>query len=114
MEVAAEEKDRGAMLRGISENYIDARGNNRKDIGDVLLLQFMRQQNITALSTIDEINVSGGTAANVTVTVALAGSSSGRFGLNADTYRFELELEKPDDDWYLIGARWGELGGVVR
>lgn len=110
MEAAAEEKDRGEMLDGISENYADARGNTRKDIGDRLLVVFLRQQPLVIVSTIDEIEVSGGTAAKLDLTVAMAGTSSGTFGLSADAYRFKLELEKADDDWMLIGARWAELG----
>ena len=114
MELAAEEKDRRAMLNRISEAYVDARGNSRKDIGDQLLLQFMRQQNVTVVSTIDDIFVSGGTAAKMSVTVAMAGTDTGRFALSADAYKFDLELEKPDNEWLLIGAKWGELGKDVR
>ena len=32
-------------------------------------------------------------------------------GIRADAYNFELELENTDDEWMLIGARWGEVGG---
>jgi hypothetical protein len=34
--------------------------------------------------------------------------------LSADAYRFELELEKQDEGWRLIGARWGEVGQPLR
>ena len=114
MEVAAEEKNRRGMLNRISESYADARGNSRKDIGDMLLLQFMRQQNVSVLSTIDEINVFADSAAEVKLTVAMAGTDTGRFALSADAYRFDLELEKADNEWLLIGAKWGELGTDVR
>ena len=114
MEQAAEEKDRGAMLDRISESYADARGNSQEDIGDMLRIYMLRQQNVSILSTIDDITISGETAANVSLTVAMAGTSSGTLGLSADAYHFELELEKPDNDWLLIGARWGELGQEPR
>jgi len=110
MEQAAEVKDRHAMLDGISENYTDARGNTRKEIGDRLLVVFLRQQPIAIVSSIDELVINGGTAATVDLDVVMAGKTSGTFGLSADSYHFELELEKPGDDWLLIGARWAESG----
>ena len=114
MELAAEDKDRGAMLEKISESYADARGNSRKDIGDTLLIYFLRQQSVAFASTIDEINVSGGTAAEIQLTVAMAGTNSGSFGLSGDAYRFELELESVGSEWLLIGAKWGKLGRDLR
>ena len=114
MELAAEEKDRGAMLEKISEAYADARGNSRKDLGDTLLVYFLRQQSLAFISTIDSIVVNGETAAEILLTVAMAGTNDGSFGLSADAYRFELELENIDSEWFLIGAKWGELGHARR
>jgi hypothetical protein len=110
MELAAEEKDRSAMLEKISESYADARGNSRKDIGDTLLIYFLRQQSVAFASTIDKIRLSGDTAAQVSLTVAMAGTNDGTLGFSANAYDFELELESVDSEWLLIGARWGEMG----
>jgi len=114
MELAAEEKDRSAMLDKISKAYADARGNSRKDIGDKLLIYFLRQQSVAFVSKIDEIIISGDTAAEIVLTVAMAGTNDGTFGLSADAYNFELELESVDSEWFLIGAKWGELGKDTR
>ena len=114
MELAAGDMDRSAMLDKISEGYADARGNSRKDIGDTLLIYFLRQQSVAFVSTIDEIKLSGDTAAEILVTVAMAGTNDGTFGLSADAYKFELELESVDSEWFLIGAKWGELGRDLR
>jgi len=114
MELAAEAKDRSAMLDKISEAYADARGNSRKDVGDILLIYFLRQQSVVFVSKIDEITISGGTAAEIVLTVAMAGTNDGTFGLSADAYNFELELESVDSEWFLIGAKWGELGKDTR
>jgi hypothetical protein len=114
MEYAAEDKDRSAMLDKISEAYADARGNKRKDVGDKLLIYFLRQQSVAFVSTIDEIIISGDTAAEMTLTVAMAGTNEGTFGLSADAYNFELELENVGSEWLLIGAKWGELGKDIR
>lgn len=113
-EAAAEEKDRSGLLDMISEDYADGRGNNHESIGDMLRVYFFRQQSIALLTSIDDITLMGDTAALVNVTVGMAGTGSGAIGLNADAYRFEFELEKLDDEWILIGARWGEIGRDMR
>lgn len=113
-EAAAEEKDRGGLLDMISADYADGRGNSHEDIGDMLRLYFFRQNSIALLTSINDIAMMGDTAAMVNLTVGMAGTNSGALGLNADAYHFEFELEKLDDDWLLIGARWGELGGDLR
>jgi hypothetical protein len=113
-ETAVEEKDRARLLDMISEDYVDARGNDRNNIGNMLRAYFFRQHSIALLTGIDEVTFYGNTAAQLTLTVGMAGSSGGALGFSADAYQFELELQKPDDEWVLIGARWGELGGELR
>ena len=113
-EVAAEEKDRSVLLNMISEGYGDARGNDRKQIGDLLRIYFFRQNSIALLTSIDSIEVSGETAAPVALTIGMAGTKDSALGISADAYRFEFELAKPDEDWLLIGARWAELGKDLR
>lgn len=110
MELAAEDKDRGAMLDRISVNYADARGNSRKDVGDTLLVYFLRQQVVAIITAIDEITVHDGTAARIVLTAAMAGTDTSGLGVRADAYSFDLELEKSGSEWLLIGARWGEAG----
>jgi hypothetical protein len=113
-ESAAEEKDRGELLDLISESYADSRGNDRDGLGDILRVYFFRQDSIALLTSIDEITFYDDTAAQVLLTVGMAGTNSGALGFRADAYQFELELQKQEDDWILIGARWGELGGELR
>ncbi len=112
-EVAAEEKDRGELLDMISVSYADGRGNDHAEIGNMLRFYFFRQQSIALLTKIDRIAVSGDSAAIAEITVGMAGSNDNLLGFSADAYRFELELENVDDEWLLIGARWGELGGEL-
>ena len=113
-ETATEEKDRGDLLDLISESYADSRGNDRDGLGDILRVYFFRQDSIALLTSIDEITFYDDTAAQVLLTVGMAGTNSGALGFRADAYQFELELQKPEDEWTLIGARWGELGGELR
>ena len=114
MHEAAEEKERNDIVAGISPAYIDARGNSRDDIDKLLRVYFFRQNTVTLLSNIDEVKVIGGTAAEVSIAVGMAGTNNSALGISADAYRFELELELDGDDWLLISARWGELGEQLR
>ena len=114
MHEAAEEKARGDIVDGISPAYVDARGNSRDDIDKLLRVYVLRQNTVTLLSNIDEVNVIGGTAAEVSITVGMAGTNDSALGISANAYRFELELELDGDDWLLISARWGELGEQLR
>lgn len=110
MQDSAEAKDRSGLIDGISPSYVDARGNTRDDIDKRLRLYFFRADRIALLPHIDEINIIGETAAEVSVTVGMARTKDSLLGIGADAYRFELELEQSDSEWKLISARWGELG----
>ncbi len=109
-EEAAEAQERGKLVGMISEGYADVRGNERSDIANTLRVYFLRQHSIELLTSIDEIRIYGTTAAEVDMTVAMAGTSDGVLGFDADAYQFKLELERDGNDWQLIAARWGDLG----
>jgi hypothetical protein len=111
---AAENKERRSLVGMISESYADGRGNERSDIENLLRVYFLRQNKIGLLPNIEEITVYGDTAAELVLTVGMAGTNDGVLGFSADAYRFELELEKDGDDWQLIAARWGELGDELK
>jgi hypothetical protein len=113
-QAAAEAGDRSALMGMLSEHYADARGNDYKAVDQMLRYIFLRQDKVVLISKIDEISVSGETAALVKLGVGMAGANGGRLGFSADAYRFELELEHDGDEWLLIAARWGELGQNLR
>lgn len=110
----AEGKERRALLDMIAPGYTDARGHKRDDVDTKLRVYFLRQHSIELVTKIDEIRIIGGTAAEVEMTVGMAGTNDGVLGFSADAYAFELELERDDDEWLLISARWGELGQELR
>jgi hypothetical protein len=112
-EAAAEDRDRGELLDMISSDYADGRGNDRDQIGNLLRVYFFRHQVIALMVTIDDIIVTGETAAMIKLTVAMAGTGSGALGIKADAYRFEFEVQKPADEWLLIGARWASVGRAL-
>jgi hypothetical protein len=111
---SAENKERRDLMSMVSPAYADARGKEKSDIENILRVYFLRQHSIALLPKINEITLYDDTAASVDLTVGLAGTNDGVLGFSADAYRFELELEKDGDEWELISARWGELGGEIR
>ena len=112
-EAAANREDRRELVSMISPAYADGRGNDREEINRVLRLIFLQQEDVTVVTTIEEINVYGETAADMLLTTAVAGFDDSRFGFSADVVRFQFELEHDGEDWLLMGARWGELGGEL-
>lgn len=111
---AAEAKERGTLMDMISPAYADARGYNRARIGDMLRVYFLRMSTIELITSVDEIDVMGDSAAEVLVTVGMAGKRDNLLGFSADAYQFSLELEKGSGDWSLISARWGQLGKEMK
>ena len=113
-EAAAEEKDRKALLSMISEHYVDARGNDFDEVERMLHFYFLRQQTVNLATAIDEISVSGETAADVLLTIGSVGLDQSAIGFDADAYKFHFELENHDDEWLLMGARWARLGDELK
>ncbi len=111
---AAEARERDTLMDMISPSYADSRGYNRARIGDILRFYFLRMNAIELLTSVDEINVIGDSAAEVRLTVGMAGKHDGALGFSADAYQFAFELEKAGSDWSLISARWGELGKELK
>jgi len=110
----AEHKDRRALIKMISPAYSDARGNSREDIENLFRLVFLRQNKVALITRIDELQVHGGSAANVSIDVGMAGTDDNVLGFSADAYQFAMELEKDGNDWLLISARWGQVGRELR
>ena len=106
----ARAKNRRGLVQMISPDYTDARGNDRDAIEDMFRFYFLRAGDIALLTRIEALEVHGDSAADLLLTVGMAGRTDGVLGFNADAYRFEMELERDGDDWLLIGARWAELG----
>jgi hypothetical protein len=113
-QVAAETKARRDLVSLISPAYADARGYDRDAIEKRLRVYFMRQNSIHLVTSVDELTLYGDTAAEVELTVGMAGTNEGAFGFSADAYRFSMELEKGDSGWQLISARWGALGSELQ
>lgn len=108
-EEAAEARDAGFFAGLVGENYRDARGNDRAMIVRTLRGYFLANQRVEVVSRIDEVVIEGGDAARATLHAGLVGQRTGAAllgGLDADLYRFDLELVNDGGEWRIIGASW--------
>jgi hypothetical protein len=110
---AAEEKQRRKLMRMVSEGYLDGRGYSRDNVETMLIAYFLRQKSVKLVTSIEEVRVFGETAAEVDLTIGLAGSNDGVLGFSASAYNMSLELQQESGDWMLISARWGRVGEAL-
>jgi hypothetical protein len=111
---AAEGGERRVLVGMISPAYADARGHDRDDVENILRAYFLRMSTIELVTSIAEMKVIDDSAAEISITVGMAGKHDGVLGFSADAYQFLLELQKDGRDWELISARWGQLGKELR
>jgi hypothetical protein len=95
----------------IAEDYVDAKGNDHKAIENLIRLHIFRNQSIHVLTRIRAIEFPEPERALVIVMAALAGRPVANIdelaGLNANVYRFDLELiRRGKDDWQVRHAAW--------
>lgn len=110
-QTAAEERNARELRSLIAEDYIDAHGHDHKAIERLIRLHVFRNQSIHVLTRIQTIEFPEPERALVIVMAALAGrpvtSADELAGLNADLYRFNLELIRQGrDDWLVKHAAW--------
>ena len=106
-EAAAEARDAGFFGDVLGESYRDARGNDREEVLRMLRGYFIANQRIEIVSRVDEIVIEGEDAARAVVHAGMLGRRTGAAlieGIEADLYRFELELVNEGGDWHVIGA----------
>jgi len=110
-QAAAEERNTRDLRALIAEDYVDAKGNDHKAIENLIRLHVFRNQSIHVLTRIRAIEFPEPERALVIVMAALAGrpvaSVDELAGLNANVYRFDLELiRRGKDDWQVRHATW--------
>jgi hypothetical protein len=108
-----EEQDRRGLMAMVSDNYADARGNDRDAIEKLFVIYFLRANGIKLLTSVEDVRVFDETAAEIDLKVAMAATHDGVLGFSADAYNFQLELVRDGDDWSLISGRWGEVGEEI-
>ena len=113
-EEAAESRDVGFFGDVLGESYRDARGNDREEALRMLRGLFIANQHLEIVSRVDEIVIEGGDAARAVVHAGMVGrrTNAGLIdGLDADLYRFELELVNAGGSWQVIGANFRRTVG---
>jgi hypothetical protein len=106
-EEAAEARDVGFLGSALGAGYRDARGNDRDELIRMVRGLFIANQRIEIVSRIDEIVLEGEDAARAVVHAGIVGRRAGAAlidGVDAELYRFELELVNEGGDWQIIGA----------
>ena len=106
-EAAAEARDVGFFGGVLAESYRDARGNDRDAMLRTLRGYFIANQRIEIVSRVDEIVIEGEGAARAVVHAGMLGRRTDApliDGIDADLYRFELELVNAGGDWQVVGA----------
>jgi hypothetical protein len=111
-EDAAGERDVGAALELISEEYQDTAGRDKNALKGIVLQYFLRNEAVYVKTRVRELEVADPPdAARVGVVAALAGAPIVDVGeletLNADLFRFDLVLARePDGQWRARSALW--------
>lgn len=109
-EEAAERRETGFFRTLIAEDYTDRHGRSRSNMIDLARVYFLRNQSIHILSRIEAIEFSAPELARIELVAGLAGRDqepSSAWEIQADVYRFELEMRLGDEgDWKLIDASW--------
>jgi hypothetical protein len=113
-EAAAESRDAGFFADLVAESYRDSRGNDRDQLVRMVRGLFLANQRIEIVSRVDEIVLEGADAARAVLHAGMLGQRSGGellVGVDADLYRFELELVNDGGEWQVIGADWNRALG---
>ncbi|MDG4598057.1 MAG: hypothetical protein P9F75_20605 [Candidatus Contendobacter sp.] len=113
-QIAAEARDAASLRALIADDYADDQGNNRKAMESLIRLHILRNQSIHLFTRIRDIAFLQPDRATVRVAAAMAGrpvvSASELAGMNADLYRFDLELVRRGGSWRVQRAVWEPAG----
>lgn len=109
-QTAAEERNVGGLRVLVADDYADARGHDRKAVENLIRLHVLRNQSIHLFTRTGDIAFPQADRATIKVAAAMAGrpvASAGELaGVNADLYRFDLELIRRDGKWQVQRAAW--------
>lgn len=110
LEMAAEAKELGVLRDAISDGYVDGHGYNKRSIEGLLRVYLLRNESIYLLTRVKSIEIQLEDHATVSVMVAMAGtpiaSDDQLLTIDVDMHRFELTLQRRDDDWQVVAAQW--------
>jgi len=111
METAVEQRSLDSVKELVDSEYKDEWNGNRRAALRALMFYFQGHQSIHLLTRISDIQLSDDASiASVTVYVGMAGEpvekSESLIDLNADLFRFDIELVADGSDWLVSSAKW--------
>ena len=110
IEEGVEARELGEIKEAVSDDYKDARQQDKKALVNLARFYFLRHQAIHLYTKIGSIDLIDEDNAKVVVYVGMAGSPVAEgesfAALSADLHRFEADLRLEDGDWRLMAAQW--------
>lgn len=111
METAVEQRSLDNVKDLVDSEYKDEWNGNRRAALRALLFYFQGHQSIHLLTRISDIKLSDDAkSASVTVYVGMTGDpveqSESLIDINADLYRFDIDLITDGDNWLVSSASW--------
>ncbi|MHB8789371.1 MAG: hypothetical protein ACYDBT_05770 [Desulfobulbaceae bacterium] len=115
-EAAVEGRNLGDLKELIAEQYQDDQGRTRRDIVAIAARYLYANKNIHVLTRIEGLVFPAPEQARLTVYAALTGQNvsdlDALLNMQADLYRFDLELRRTDGEWQLRLADWRPAKGA--
>jgi hypothetical protein len=115
-EAAVEGRNLGDLKELIAEQYQDDQGRTRRDIVAIAARYLYANKNIHVLTRIEGLVFPEPEEARLTVYAALTGQNvsdlDALLNMQADLYRFDLELGRTDGEWQLRRADWRPAKGA--
>ena len=111
MEAAVEQRSLDSVRELVSSEYKDEWNGSRRTALRSLMFYFQGHQSIHLLTRTSDIQITDdGKRASAIVYVGMAGKpveeSEVLIDMNADLYRFDVDLLADGDEWRVSSARW--------
>ena len=114
-EAAAENRSIEDLKALIAEAYRDDQGRTRRDLVALAARYLYINKNIHVLTRIEELTFPAPEQARLALYAALTGQNvsdlDALLNMQADLYRFDLELVRSDGEWQLMRADWRPAKG---
>ena len=114
-EAAVEARNLGDLKGLIAEGYQDDQGRTRREIMAVAARYLLGNKNIHVLTRMQDLTFPARDQARLAVYAALTGQNVSDLdtllNMQADLYRFDVELRRINGDWQLVRADWRPAKG---
>lgn len=108
MELAAEARDVGDLMKHVSDTFRDAQGQDRSEAARYVRGYFIANQSVHLLTRIESLEFPAPDEARVKLQVGMAGreGAAGATSLTADVQNFDVALVREDGEWKVSYADW--------